>query len=121
MTTTAIALCGLALVGPRYTHHSRPPPRQAVTWHRGLASWYEMGTQTANGERYLPDGLTCAHRTLRFGTRLAVRYRGREVRVRVNDRGPIPRDRVLDLSRGAARRIGLHGPGVGRVEWRVLR
>jgi rare lipoprotein A len=77
----------------------------------GVASWYKMGYRTANGEHFNPDGHTCAHRYLPFGTRLLVRNKrtGRSVVVRVNDRGPFVRGRVLDLSRGAARAIGMTG------------
>lgn len=80
-----------------------------------LASFYWHGERTANGERFNPDGLTAAHRTLPFGTRLKVCYRGC-VTVRVNDRGPFVGGRELDLSRGAARAIGMTGAGVARVQ-----
>lgn len=86
----------------------------------GVASWYQMGHTTANGERYRPDGLTCAHRTLPFGTRVQVTYNGRSAVCRVNDRGPFIRGRVLDLSRGMARAIGMTGAGVARVTYKVL-
>jgi rare lipoprotein A len=83
----------------------------------GLASYYgtEAGSQTASGQRMSNTRLTAAHRTLPFGTRLQCEYRGRSVTVTVNDRGPFIRGRVLDLSVGAARVIGLIGAGVGRV------
>ena len=82
-----------------------------------VASYYgsESGNRTANGERFNPHGLTAAHRTLPFGTRLRVCYHGCVV-VRVNDRGPFIRGRQLDLSRGAAARIGMLGRGVARVQ-----
>lgn len=86
----------------------------------GIASWYQMGHTTANGEKYRPDGLTCAHKTLPFNTRVRVTYSGRSVVCRVNDRGPFTKGRVLDLSRGAARSIGLIGVGVARVQYQVL-
>ena len=78
-----------------------------------LASFYWHGTHTASGERFDPDGMTAAHRTLPFGTRLRVCYRGCVV-VRVNDRGPFNR-LDLDLSRGAARAIGMEHVGIARV------
>lgn len=83
-----------------------------------VASYYgaESGRRTASGERFVPSGMTAAHRTLPFGTRLVVTYRGRSVVVRVTDRGPFVRGRQLDLSVGAARAIGLVGRGVGQVE-----
>lgn len=86
----------------------------------GLASWYAEGKQTANGERFNPDGLTCAHRSLPFGTLLRVSYNGRSAVCRVNDRGPFIRGRVLDLSRGTARALGMIGAGVVRVDFHEL-
>ncbi|UPJ43944.1 septal ring lytic transglycosylase RlpA family protein [Bradyrhizobium sp. 40] len=83
-----------------------------------LASWYgfESGSRTANGERFDPHAMTCAHRSLRFGTRLLVAYRGHSVICRVNDRGPAAwTGRSVDLSLGAARTIGMVDAGVGRV------
>lgn len=83
----------------------------------GKASYYgsESGSRTASGARFNPMGLTAAHRTLPFGTKLKVTHGGRSVVVTVNDRGPFIRGRVLDLSKGAARAIGLTGRGVGHV------
>lgn len=72
-----------------------------------IATFYWQGTRTASGERFDPDGLTAAHRTLAFGTHLRVCYRGCAV-VRINDRGPaVWTGAQLDLSRGAANAIGL--------------
>ena len=89
----------------------------------GKASWYKMGKVTANGERYNPNGLTAAHRTLRFGTKVRVTNlrNGRKVVVRINDRGPFIRGRIIDLSLGAARKIGLTHAGVAKVKVEVLR
>lgn len=86
----------------------------------GIASFYGSGTRTASGARYNPSGLTCAHRSLPFGTRLRVTHAGRSVVVTVNDRGPFIRGRVLDLSTGAARAVGLTSRGVGRVVAEVI-
>lgn len=75
----------------------------------GMASWYGPGFQgrkTASGERFNRHALTAAHRRLPFGTRVRVSYMGRFVVVRINDRGPFVRNRALDLSEAAARRIG---------------
>ncbi|MGU3476381.1 septal ring lytic transglycosylase RlpA family protein [Methylobacterium sp. D48H] len=83
-----------------------------------IASWYGSGRRTANGERFVPDGLTAAHRSLPFGTRVRVTYGARSVVVRINDRGPFIAGRAIDLSRGAARAIGLSG--VGRVHLAIL-
>jgi rare lipoprotein A len=76
------------------------------------ATWYGnelAGNRTANGERFNPNGLTAAHRTLPFGTCLLVGNpkTGRTVKVRVNDRGPFTKGNSLDLSAGAARAIGM--------------
>ena len=83
-----------------------------------LTSWYGPGFHgrlTANGERYNQHGLTAAHKTLPFGTRLKVCYQSCAV-VRVNDRGPYVSGRTIDLSKGAADAIGLTASGVGRVK-----
>ena len=82
-----------------------------------VASFYgtESGNRTANGERFDGSSLTAAHRSLPFGTKLRVTYRGKSVVVRINDRGPFVRGRQLDLSKAAAQRIGLVRAGVGRV------
>jgi len=81
----------------------------------GEASWYDTGSTTANGEHYNPDGLTAAHLGLAFGTLVRVTYQGRSVVVRINDRGPYIKGRVIDLSRGAARAIGLIDVGHDKV------
>lgn len=81
----------------------------------GYSSWYGgdfHGKPTASGEVFDEDAFTCAHRTLPFGTWLKVYFRGRSVIVKVNDRGPTVKGRVLDLSRGAAEAIGMTG-----VQW----
>ena len=86
----------------------------------GRASYYGerfRGRRTASGERFDPDALTAAHRTLPFGTRIRVtnERNGRSVVVRVTDRGPFHGSRILDLSKGAARRIGMVQSGTARV------
>ncbi len=88
----------------------------------GHASWYKMGKVTASGERFNPNGLTAAHRTLPFGTKVRVKNlrNGRSVVVRINDRGPFIKGRVIDLALGAARHIGLHRSGTARVALQVL-
>jgi len=90
-----------------------------------LASFYGHGerlnSRTSTGELFHPLQLTAAHRTLPFGTLLKVAYRGREVVVRVNDRGPaVWTGRSLDLSYGAARAIGLDRAGVAKVTYVVM-
>jgi rare lipoprotein A len=78
----------------------------------GIASVYAYsGEKTANGERANPVGLTAAHRTLKFGTRVRVtnKRNGRSVVVRINDRGPFVRGRVIDLTPAGARALGFSG------------
>ena len=88
----------------------------------GMASFYgnESGSQTASGQRFNQNAMTCAHRSLPFGTKLRVTYGDRSVVVTVNDRGPFVHGRVLDLSTAAARAIGLTSAGVGRVTAEVV-
>jgi len=88
----------------------------------GMASYYgnESGSRTASGQRMNANAMTCAHRSLPFGTKLRVTHGGTSVIVTVNDRGPFIRGRVLDLSTGAARAIGLTRSGVGRVTAEVM-
>ncbi len=88
----------------------------------GMASYYgnESGSKTASGQRMNASAMTAAHRSLPFGTKLRVTHGGRSVVVTINDRGPFVRGRVLDLSTGAARAIGLTSAGVGRVTAEVV-
>jgi rare lipoprotein A len=88
----------------------------------GIASFYgnESGSKTASGQRFNQEAMTCAHRSLPFGTKLRVTHAGRSVVVTVNDRGPFIRGRVLDLSTGAARAVGLTSAGVGHVTAEVI-
>lgn len=74
----------------------------------GRASWYALHSKTASGERMNPSAMTAAHRSLPFGTKVKVtnKNNGKSVVVRINDRGPFIRGRVLDLSKGAARELG---------------
>jgi rare lipoprotein A len=94
----------------------------ADTVMRGHASFYSHGTKTASGERYDPNGMTAAHRTLAFGTRVRVTdtKTRRSVIVRINDRGPFIKGRIIDVSRGAAQQLGMIGRGVAMVEVQVL-
>jgi rare lipoprotein A len=88
------------------------------------ASWYDCvkpgecsrNKITANGEKFNPYALTAAHKSLPFGTRLKVTYKGRSIIVRINDRGPFVKGRHLDLSRAAARKIGCHGVCVVQIQ-----
>jgi rare lipoprotein A len=92
---------------------------------RGMASWYGYdwaGRKTANGERFNPEAMTAAHRTLPMGTRVRVTntHNGRSVVVRINDRGPYIGGRVIDLSVGAAKILGMVSSGVAAVRIEVL-
>ena len=92
-----------------------------------IASWYDCAKpgecskskRTANGEKFNPNALTAAHKTLPFGTKVRITYKGRSVVVRINDRGPFIKGRHIDLSRAAARKIGCHG--VCKVQMVVIR
>ena len=88
----------------------------------GVASYYKSGKQTANGELFNPNGLTAAHRTLPFGTKLRVTNlrTGKSVVVRINDRGPFIPGRVIDLSLGAARLVQMTTSGVAKVSYSIL-
>jgi rare lipoprotein A len=88
----------------------------------GVASFYgnESGSQTASGQRFNENAMTCAHRSLPFGTKLRVTHGGQSVVVTVNDRGPFIKGRVLDLSTAAARAVGLTSAGVGQVTAEVI-
>jgi rare lipoprotein A len=91
-------------------------------WYQiGIASWYGMkfqGRTTAGGERFDMNGMTCAHRSLPLGTWLRVTNlrNHKTAYVRVNDRGPVPEDRIVDLSYAAAQSLGMGGLGQVRLE-----
>jgi rare lipoprotein A len=95
----------------------------ALAQTRGTAAYYAHPGRTASGEVFQPSGMTAAHRTLPFGTRVRVTntHNGRTVIVRINDRGPFTRGRIIDLSRGAAEVIGMTGRGIATVQLEVLR
>jgi rare lipoprotein A len=99
-----------------------PDHKEAHTGSRGLASFYSEGEKTASGEQFDPNELTAAHPSLPFGTRLRVTNvsTGRSVTVRVNDRGPFVRGRVVDVSYSAARALGMVHSGVANVKLDVV-
>jgi rare lipoprotein A len=104
-----------------------PPPESPAIGTRveGIASWYGPGyhgNRTSSGERYDQDALTAAHAYWAFGTRVKVTLlsTGRSVVVRINDRFPSHKGRAIDLSRAAAKAIGLIGPGTGTVRLEVV-
>ncbi len=94
----------------------------ATSAPHGLASFYSYDPHTASGEKFDKHELTAAHRTLPFGTRLRVTdvATGRSVTVRVNDRGPFVRGRVVDVSASAAETLGLTAKGVAKVKLDVV-
>jgi rare lipoprotein A len=108
---------------------AQPPAASPSEWsEEGIASWYGgddgfEGKPTASGEIYDSSLLTAAHRELPLGTLVEVWSveSGKSVRVRINDRGPFIRGRIIDLSRAAAGRLNLIGPGTGRVRLSVLK
>ena len=113
----AIGLLTLATFGFNST------PADADTSVRcGKASWYALFSRTASGEMMNPSLLTAAHRSLPFGTRVEVTNiaNGKSVVVRINDRGPFIKGRVMDVSKGAAKKIGMIRSGVARVKVTAL-
>jgi rare lipoprotein A len=91
----------------------------------GMASYYGnefAGSRTANGERFDPGAMTAAHRSLAFHSRVAVTNlaNGKEVIVRINDRGPWGKGRIIDISHAAAKEIGMHRSGTARVKLELL-
>lgn len=83
----------------------------------GSASWYALRSKTASGERMNPSALTAAHRSLPFGTKVKVvnQRNGKSVVVRINDRGPFIRGRVIDVSKGAAQKLGFISSGHTKI------
>jgi rare lipoprotein A len=125
----------LLLAGGCASHGPRPvtrPPTAADsvvpapgTVQEGLASWYGPGydgKRTSSGEVFDQDAMTAAHFDWAFGTRVKVTFlsTGQTCIVRINDRFPNHKGRVIDVSRAAARTLGLVGPGTGRVRLEVL-
>ena len=92
----------------------------------GIASWYGPGfdgNYTANGEVYDMNGISAAHKTLPFGTivRVVEFSTGKSIIVRINDRGPFIEGRIIDLSKGAARKLGIIDKGITKVGLRIIR
>ena len=123
MLTVMLHICAVANFS-LFTHHFSLLNAQSV--QSGKASFYSKratGSRTANGERLHHDSLTCAHRSYPFGTLLRVTnvMNGKQVVVRVNDRGPFRKGRIIDLSWGAARAIGMISQGIAPVTVERLR
>jgi len=124
----------------RLLHKKEPSQRQATiqqvsnsykpsklngTMQSGTASWYGSdfhGGKTASGERYNMESMTAAHKTLPFGTLVKVRNErnGQECVVRINNRGPFIRGRILDVSKAAARQLGMVSSGVAKISMQVI-
>lgn len=113
MTKSKLAAGARALAGALLLAASTLPASAQC----GNASWYALYSQTASGERMNPAELTAAHRTLPFGTKLKVtnQKNGKSVVVRINDRGPFIKGRVIDLSKGAAKQLGFISTGVTNI------
>jgi rare lipoprotein A len=129
-----LLIVGVSLVATGCAHKTRaqlpppPPPPQTArigATETGIASWYGEpynGRRAANGQIYDMEQLTAAHRTLPFNTWVEVNNldNGKQVDVRITDRGPFVAGRIIDVSRAAAREIGMLGPGIARVRLRVI-
>jgi len=130
--SVALAVLVLSLLPACASHpnpktYSFPPPETPAigTVVEGVASWYGPGynhKRTSSGEVYDQDALTAAHAYWAFGTRVKVTFSatGKSVVVRINDRFPSHKGRAIDLSRAAAKAIGLIGPGTGPVRLEVV-
>lgn len=102
--------------------HSKKTKKKS---QRGMASWYgsnHQGKRTANGEKFNMNALTAAHRTLPMGSMVKVKSltTGKSVTVRINDRGPFARGRIIDVSKAAAQKLGFISRGTDRVEINVI-
>jgi rare lipoprotein A len=111
----------------RASHRNGRRVRTASLGHggggsHGVASYYWQPQRVASGGWFNPNAMTAAHKTLPFGTRVRVTHsgNGRSVIVRINDRGPYVKGRIIDLSRAAASAIGMTGQGIARVSMEIL-
>jgi rare lipoprotein A len=104
----AMGVVGAALLLPNLAHAEQVGP----------ASWYALRSRTASGEMMNPSEMTAAHRSLPFGTKVLVENlaNGRSVVVRINDRGPFGKGRIIDVSKAAASSLGMLGSGTARVK-----
>lgn len=123
MKLTKILVVGMMLA---ITGCTSAPAKQSLTKHQncGGASWYALhGNRTASGERMNMHGMTAAHKSLKFGTKIKVTNpkTGKSVVVRINDRGPFIRGRILDLSKGSASKLGIVRSGHGRVCYNIVK
>ncbi len=129
VAAAVVALLLLATGCLHRRHHPKRPrggaPPKIVQNELGIASWYGHpfhGRPTASGEIYNMHDLTAAHRTLPFGTRVRVHDldNGRDVELRINDRGPFVKGRIIDLSNAAAKSMQMIGAGTAHVRLEIL-
>jgi rare lipoprotein A len=113
---------GVALLAAALVLMRTEPSAAAGAASCGGASWYALTSKTASGERMNPAKLTAAHRSLKFGTQVKVtnQRNGRSVIVRINDRGPFTRWRIMDLSRAAAHELDYVRSGVAPVCYQIV-
>lgn len=120
-----VGIAGAQTASP--VDHVQPRRPAHHHWYEfGIASWYGkffQGRRTASGERYNENAMTCAQRTLPLGSLVRVTNlrNDRSVVVRVNDRGPVPQDRVIDLSHAAAHALGFSRKGLAPVKIELIR
>lgn len=113
----SLLFIGLGLAGCNSAHSN------SINNTTVVSSWYQSGYRTASGQRFDPNGLSAAHRTLPFGTKLRLTNpnNGKSIIVTVNDRGPFIRGTGLDVSRGAAHQLGFIRQGKTRLQMQVMR
>jgi rare lipoprotein A len=124
VTAVLLSACASPPTPPVQSPPPAPPPAPAPYVEMGQASWYgpsHHGRRTASGERFDMNAMTAAHRTLPFDTVVIVTNleNQRSVRVRINDRGPYVKGRILDLSAAAARSLGIRMDGVAQIRLEV--
>lgn len=125
-TSIAVVLGLMPILTTDDAAHAQMGQPVAVYTQRGEASWYGPGfhgRKTASGERFNQHGLTAAHRKLPLGTKARVTNldNGKSVEVKINDRGPYVRGRIIDLSKAAAERLGMKNAGTTPVRLEVTK
>ncbi|WP_052161650.1 septal ring lytic transglycosylase RlpA family protein [Hoeflea sp. BAL378] len=122
MTSTRARARAGALILSSILAASVASPAFAANPSCGRASWYALTSKTASGERMDPAKLTAAHPRLSFGTRVKVTNprNGKTVVVRINDRGPFVKGRIIDVSKAAAGQLGMINSGVAKVCFHVV-
>ena len=110
----------------KQTHHQPVHVAKAAKKMVGIASFYATkfnGRRTASGEKFNNNAMTAAHKSLPFGSKVQVTNvrNGKSVVVRINDRGPYVRGRIIDLSKAAAKKIGIGHAGTARVKLEILK